>query len=187
MDGGQNACAIGPASSLEWGTGMIDADPMFCSPVTGDYGLDQHSPCTVEAQPDCGRIGARDAGCAGQVFSVSLACVPDSGTLVFQTMKDMEVKNPCVSQYRRIAGRLDVERADGSMLTYRRHGWLNLPAGTAYARSWPLLLPPRPSMVGTNTFFLVGEDVTPPPYNLPPYRPSGETQVDTCTVTATLP
>jgi hypothetical protein len=139
---------------------MIDTDPMFCGPATGGYGLDQHSPCTAEAQTDCGRIGARDAGCAGQALSVSLVCVPDSGTLVFQTMIGMEVNNLCVSQSRRIAGRLDVERGDGSMLTYWRHGWLNLPAGTGYARHWPLL-PPRPSMVGTNTFFLVGDDVTP--------------------------
>lgn len=187
VEGGQASCSLGHGSSLDWGTAMIGVDPMFCNAGEDDYGLDQHSICTAEAQPDCGRIGARDVGCAGQVISVSLGCVPDSGTLIFQTMLSLELTNLCVSQHRRVAGRLDVMRADGSLLTYWRHGWMNLPAGVSYARTWPLLLPPRPSMVGENRFILAGMDVTPPPYNQPPYWPSGETQSDFCVITAALP
>ncbi len=42
-------------------------------------------------------------------------------------------------------------------------------------------------MVGENRFILFGKDVTPAPYNRPPYWPAGETQTDFCTVTATRP
>lgn len=187
VEGGQAACVISPGSTLDWGTAMIDADPIFCNAGEDDYGLEEHSVCTAGEQPECGRIGSRDIGCTAQVISVSLACVPNSGTLVFQTMISLELTNLCVSQYRRIAGRLDVVKADGSVLTYWRHGWMNLPAGVSYARTWPLLLPPRQSMVGDNRFILAGEDVTPPPYNQPPYWPSGETQSDDCIVTAFAP
>jgi hypothetical protein len=41
--------------------------------------------------------------------------------------------------------------------------------------------------VGTNTFILSAQDVTPPPYNLPPYAPAGDTDQVTCTVTAAAP
>lgn len=187
VEGGQAAVSLGPDSTLDWGTAMIDVDPVFCNAGEDDYGLEEHSICTAGAQPVCGRIGARDIGCAAQVISVSLACVPSSGTLVFQTMLSLELTNLCVSQFRRIAAHLDVVKADGSVLTYWRHGWMNLPAGVSYARTWPLLLPPRQSMVGDNRFILAGEDVTPPPYNQPPYWPAGETQTDDCIVTAYLP
>lgn len=187
VSGGQASCLIGHGSTLDWGAVMIDADPIFCNAGEDDYGLEEHSICTAAQQPECGRIGGRDIGCAAQVISVSLNCVPDSGTLIFQTMMTLELTNLCVSQFRRVAGRLDVEMADGSVLTYWRHGWMNLPAGVSYARTWPLLLPPNPSMVGDNRFTLFGEDVTSTPYNQPPYWPSGETQTDFCTITAALP
>ncbi|MCP4248456.1 MAG: hypothetical protein GY778_15520, partial [bacterium] len=187
VEGGRDACVTGVGSALDWGSEMIDTDPLFCNAGEDDYSLDEHSSCTAEEQPVCGRIGARDTGCAGQVISVSLTCIPDAGTLVFQTMLSLELTNLTVNQTRRIAGRRDVIRADGSVLTYWRHGWVNLPAGTSYARSWPLLLPPRQSMVGQNRFALIGEDVTPVPYNQPPYPAAGDTMVDSCTIAAAAP
>ncbi len=43
------------------------------------------------------------------------------------------------------------------------------------------------TLVGDNVFTLVGEDVTPAPYNQPPFLPSGDTASDNVTVTATAP
>ena len=37
--------------------------------------------------------------------------------------------------------------------------------------------------MGPNEFALVVEDVTPAPFNQPPYAPSGDTATDACTVT----
>ena len=52
-----------------------------------------------------------------------------------------------------------------------------------FATSWMQTLPALGSLVGENVFELHAEDVTPPPYNQPPYPPAGDT--DTCTVTVT--
>lgn len=44
--------------------------------------------------------------------------------------------------------------------------------------SWPLTLPAIFPVLGTNLFELTVEDVTPVPYNQPPYAPSGDTDTD---------
>ena len=44
----------------------ISEDPLFCTTLAGDhhYNLDEASPCTPEASPDCGGMGAMPVGCA---------------------------------------------------------------------------------------------------------------------------
>jgi hypothetical protein len=44
---------------------------------------------------------------------------------------------------------------------------------------WNMVLPDSWSMVGENQLLLRLVDITPPPYNLPPYQPSGGTAIDT--------
>jgi hypothetical protein len=48
------------------GYDFISADPMFCLNLAGDarYNLDEASPCTPEASPGCGGMGAMPVGCA---------------------------------------------------------------------------------------------------------------------------
>jgi len=186
VDGGRDACFVSPDGTLEWGTWMIGADPLFCSPGEDDFGLQAASPCAAAAQPACSRIGARDAECSGLLIDASLVCVPDSGTLPFQVMMSLELANLCTDQYRQVAGRIDVERADGSVLTHWRHGWVNLSAGTGFTQTWAVMIPPRQSMHGENKFILSSIDVTPPPYNQPPYWPSGRTASDSCAVTGLM-
>ena len=41
--------------------------------------------------------------------------------------------------------------------------------------------------MGDNVFTLVAEDVTPAPYNQPPYAASGDTDSGACTVTGLAP
>ncbi len=44
----------------------ISEDPLFCLTLAGDhkFNLDEASPCTPEAEPDCGGMGALPVGCA---------------------------------------------------------------------------------------------------------------------------
>jgi hypothetical protein len=44
VDGGQSSVFLGPGCTLNWGPGMIDADPLFFDPASGDYHL-QQDPC----------------------------------------------------------------------------------------------------------------------------------------------
>lgn len=45
---------------------FISLDPLFCVNLAGDHGhnLDEASPCTPEASPECGGMGALPVGCA---------------------------------------------------------------------------------------------------------------------------
>jgi predicted outer membrane repeat protein len=46
--------------------GNISADPLFCNWESGDFTLEESSPCAPEnASPECGLIGALPVGCAG--------------------------------------------------------------------------------------------------------------------------
>jgi hypothetical protein len=48
--------------------GVLEADPRFCDPATGDYTLSGDSPCLPGRGPEgCGLIGALDQGCDGPV------------------------------------------------------------------------------------------------------------------------
>ena len=56
-----------PESSIDPTFGFyISEDPLFCTTLAGDYqyNLDEASPCTPEAFPDCGGMGAMPVGCA---------------------------------------------------------------------------------------------------------------------------
>jgi hypothetical protein len=43
--GGQGAIKVDPGCTLNWGPGMIDADPLFVAPTNGDFHLTYPSPC----------------------------------------------------------------------------------------------------------------------------------------------
>jgi hypothetical protein len=43
--GGKDAAFVEPGSTLNWGLGMIDADPLFAEAVNGDFHLTFNSPC----------------------------------------------------------------------------------------------------------------------------------------------
>ena len=53
------------ASQLGVG-GNISADPLFCDPDQHDFALAADSPCRLEANPDCGQIGAWGVGCPAE-------------------------------------------------------------------------------------------------------------------------
>ena len=68
-----------------------------------------------------------------------------------------------------------------------RAGYTNLSPGETYTAVWTQNIPALGGVIGNNDFSLFAEDVTPPPYNQPPYVPSGDTATDVCTVKAIAP
>jgi len=75
-----------------------------------------------------------------------------------------------------------VELGGGAVYNNWRAGWTNLGPGETWSTSWQQYLPDFPALVGSNRFTFTAEDVTPAPYNQPPYMPSGDTDVSTCSV-----
>ena len=90
-------------------------------------------------------------------------------------------------QTRRIAGHLDLTLASGTFYSNWRAGYTNVAAGGSYNSTWAQQIPALGSVIGTNTFQLVAEDVTPVPYNQPPYAPSGDSATAICTVVGIQP
>ena len=45
VDGGQSSIHVEPGCTLNWGAGMIDADPVFADPADDDFHLTWNSPC----------------------------------------------------------------------------------------------------------------------------------------------
>jgi len=119
--------------------------------------------------------------------SAGVVCQPSAGVLPFDTSMAVILNNDVVGQSRRVAARLDVTRADGVFLGDWRSGAANVSAGGRVISRWRQNFPAYPTLIGDNIFELFAEDVTPPPYNLPPYPPAGDTVTSSCTVTASDP
>jgi hypothetical protein len=45
VEGGQAFVHVEPGCTLNWGSGMIDADPLFLDPFNDDFHLSYASPC----------------------------------------------------------------------------------------------------------------------------------------------
>lgn len=177
----------GPPAELNWGTNMLDADPLFCEPSAGDYYLASNSPCAADQQPTCLWIGARTTGCGDVPFlALDLSCAPGSGTLPFDTTISVAITNHYQEQSRRYHVALDVDPSGGSPYQWKS-GIVTVAAGQAFTTSWTQTVPALPGLFGDNVLSLHAEDVTPPPYNQPPYPPEGETDTDACTVSGIAP
>lgn len=123
----------------------------------------------------------------GETVSVALDCSPSSGTVPFQSLITLTLDNLYQGQRRRIAGRIDVTLAGGAWFPGWRAGYTNVAAGESFASTFGLTIPALGSVIGDNHFLLLAEDVTPAPYNQPPYPPAGDTASDSCTVTGIAP
>jgi len=121
-----------------------------------------------------------------ETVSVSMICMPDSGTLPFSFLLQCNLQN-IIDQPRTVAGSLRVTIASGASYPNFRNGFTNLAAGETFTTSWMQNLPALGSLVGANTWTLEGYDVTPAPYNQPPYAPSGDMDSSACTVTGIHP
>ena len=120
-------------------------------------------------------------------ISAEFSCSPGNGTLPFTTLMTVTLFNQNSEHSRRIASRIDVTLAAGSFFPAWRAGYTNVTAGGSFVISWPQSIPTLGAVIGINLFELVAEDVTPAPYNQPPYPPAGDTDSAACTVTGMAP
>ncbi len=118
--------------------------------------------------------------------AAGLDCQPGSGTLPLTVGMTAQLEN-LTGESRRAAARIDMVIANGTPYTNWRAGWTNLSPAEVFATSWNQNLPALGTLVGDNVFTLLAEDVTPAPYNQPPYAPSGDTDSQACTVTGLAP
>ena len=116
-------------------------------------------------------------------LSMTVRKSPSSGTLPFNALVTVTLENLQQQQIRRMAAGLHVKLADGGTILGWRTGYLNMPAGSIHTSSLLQFLPNLAPLVGDNQILLRAVDVTPAPYNQPPYPPSGNTARDACTVT----
>lgn len=116
----------------------------------------------------------------------TLSCVPGSGTIPFNSTFTSTLRNP-FSFNRMAAGRLDVTLASGVLYSNWRAGYIVLSPMETFEQSWKQIIPNYGTLVGDNVFTLFVEDVTPSPWNQPPFPPSGGADTITCTVTGIAP
>jgi len=117
----------------------------------------------------------------GGILSADLTCSPSWGTLPMSPQFGVTLEN-LVDNYRTFAGRVDVTLALGSMFTNYRSGYTNLMPMESREIWWSQYFPDVGTVVGENTFLLSALDVTPSPYNQPPFWPSGSSDTSVCVV-----
>ena len=118
-----------------------------------------------------------------QTIHADIGCIPESGTLPYMMQLWPQLCNDNIIT-RRIAGHIDVNVGNGTNYINWRAGYTNVAPGDCYLSIFGVNLPALGTVVGDNTFTLIGEDVTPAPYNQPPYSPSGDTDISACTTVA---
>jgi subtilisin family serine protease len=123
---------------------------------------------------------------SGDTVQVSISAAPDTGTLPLTTQFTAQLIN-LTTENRRAAGRIDLMIANGTSYGNWRAGWTNLSPSEVFTQTWNQSIPALGSLVGANVFTLTGVDVTPAPFNQPPFVPSGDTDSASTTVTGLAP
>ncbi len=159
-----------PTVYLRWTMGSTDSSWQFCG-----WNIDDVTLSAFEC-----------SGTVTDTVGVALDASPAAGTLPFVTQFTAQLSN-LTDENRRAAGRINVVLANGTSYVNWRAGWTNLSPAEVFTKSWNQNFPMLGTVVGDNVFTLVGEDVTPAPYNQPPFLPSGDTDSDVTTVTASAP
>jgi len=120
-------------------------------------------------------------------IAATFGCNPSMGTVPFATQMAVSLDNLYTGQIRRLAGRIDVALANGASVSNWRSGYTNVAAGDSYSVTWWQNIPAVSNVIGDNVFSLIAVDITPSPYNQPPYPPAGDSDTASCTVTAVAP
>lgn len=115
-------------------------------------------------------------------ISSRLYCYPTWGTVPLTSSFSLRLWHDHEGQTRTIAGHIDLTLGNGQFLPNFRAGYTNVHYGNPRVVIWWLNLPAIYPMLGTNLFEFVGQDVTPAPWNQPPYAPSGDTDTDFCEI-----
>jgi len=177
---GPAAPVAGQPSADNWAEGLDFASDFLVGPDGALWYLLQFGSSGGELR----RIAF--VGTAGTV-NATLDCLPASGTVPFSTVMTVSLDNLYTGQIRRVAGRIDATLGGGASYLNWRAGYTNISAGGTFTSSWNQQIPALGSVLGTNSFMLLAEDVTPAPYNQPPYPAAGDTAADGCQVLAVAP
>ncbi len=114
--------------------------------------------------------------------SSQMSCTPFRGTLPFTSTMTVNLVNNLEDQARTAAGHIDLSLGNGVNYANWRSGWVDLdPAGWTH-QSWNQQIPSHFAFRGNSEWRLVVEDVTPAPYNQPPYLASGDISSRVCTI-----
>jgi len=132
-------------------------------------------------------LGYHYPAVAVQTVTADLQCSPPMGVLPFTTNIAVTMTNEDDMITRRMAGEIDLQPAAGGFINRWKAGFGNVGPGGQLAVSWNQNIPNLATLVGDNVFTLQAEDVTPAPYNQPPYFPSGDTDSSNCTVGGIAP
>lgn len=115
-----------------------------------------------------------------------IRCSQTSGTAPFTPNFSMTMANNS-EDYRKLAFRLDTLLASGYFIASHRTGYTNVAPYGRFETSVNMTLPALQSLNGDNLFTLFTEDVTPAPYNQPPFPPSGARDTHSVTVHVVVP
>lgn len=175
--------------------GLEDAERMGASlDILGDLDGDGILDLAVGAYQDNDGGPLRGAvwlllldGVPDGLIRADLACVPHSGTLPFTAHLSATLGNAYTGQSRTVAGKVTLTIASGAHFTNYRAGYTVVPPGGSRTFSWDQHLPALGTLVGVNMARIEALDVTPAPWNQPPYPPSGDVDSSACTVIAAAP
>jgi hypothetical protein len=127
-------------------------------------------------------------------FTCCMTCdytvTPLAGTVPFQTVHRLTLYNYFTggaALTRRVAGRIAVTLGNGTYYNPWRAGYTNIAPMTWYSTQFPVNIPALATVIGNIRFTLSAMDVTPAPYNQPPYPPAGSTCTRTNIVVANAP
>jgi hypothetical protein len=148
--------------------------------------LDERNTHT-DQQPDTGQVDMGYHYPNVSTVAAAFTCDPASGTLPFTASMAAVLTNRNPVRTRRLDGRIDVTLGNGSTVSNWRGGYTNLGGGESYSATWNQSLPGTAALLGDNRFELRVVDVTPAPWNQPPFPPAGDTDFDACTVTGLAP
>jgi len=115
---------------------------------------------------------------------------PLVGTVPFQMIHRADLTNILSggsALTRRVSARITVTLGNGDFINPWKSGFVNILPGVNFVSQWPLNFPAIGTVIGNNTFTMTAMDVTPSPFNQPPYPPSGQTCTETNVVVANAP
>jgi len=118
--------------------------------------------------------------------TADLNCVPASGMLPFSCRFRCSLRNHWHGKRRMHAG-VDAQLADGTLFENWRSADVVLDDVEERHYSWTQNLPAHPWLAGDNIFRFRATDISPAPFNQPPYPASGWTGNDECVVEGILP
>jgi len=135
-----------------------------------------------------GKRPAASVDVAGGTITASLVCLPVSGTLPLMVQISSTTYNQ-TSHERFCYGQVDLQTAGGLYMASISAGTITLPGGVGefVQVGWFKPLPARINYVGDNRYIFTIHDITAPPYNQPPYPPSGSRATSQCTVDGRIP